>query len=529
MHIKRLPLDTLITGIGRLFKYDDNPWFINLWGESEESKAKYYTSFSHMHLLAKRRIINSTQNEHRKSGFHLKFRCPLPAEWMSFAQSKSQFHFFGFDALATFSNEAQTVKQVHIQLPQLELARTFFFQNAYLTRSALELNVLAEDFDIQNKTDHYLINVLPSCEGSLALSHFNKPGFRRFLAYLLLNKNIRASYESIAQQCQAFESINNTVRTWNFSFIPPNLTDVNIEAHGYYDRLTNTFKIDEIIGFSGLSTHIDKPVYFHHDKFSKASKKSGNTSTIPPKPNHAEPKLNDEEEATPSNKPTIVDGPTTLLDFDDPFETGKVADKTGTKNAVIVDDAQEYIDELIGDVNADEPGISGTVKAGDFEGAKDQTDDAHLYLDRFSAFMQMLYKHEEKYGIQYSLTLKVLPEVTGFTKHLKADNNPRCIAEVHFLHQGQHFILLEVDTSDNATRLSTQLLIIKDMNSWEEDYEKIRKFVIQKTLNWPLGFIKKIAIQQVRFNHPRIDDGQQIAIEDLDSWANRIYNKLISL
>lgn len=40
MHIKRLPLDTLITGIGRLFKYDDNPWFINLWGESEESKAK---------------------------------------------------------------------------------------------------------------------------------------------------------------------------------------------------------------------------------------------------------------------------------------------------------------------------------------------------------------------------------------------------------------------------------------------------------------------------------------------------------
>jgi hypothetical protein len=53
-----------------------------------------------------------------------------------------------------------------------------------------------------------------------------------------------------------------------------------------------------------------------------------------------------------------------------------------------VDDAQEYIDELIGDVNADEPGIGGSVKAGDFEGAKDQTDDAHLYLDRFSAFIR---------------------------------------------------------------------------------------------------------------------------------------------
>ena len=138
----------------------------------------------------------------------------------------------------------------------------------------------------------------------------------------------------------------------------------------------------------------------------------------------------------------------------------------------------------------------------------------------------MLYKLEEKYGIQYSLTLKVLPEVEGFTKHLKADNNPRCIAEVHFLHQGQHFILLEVDTSDNATRLSTQLLTIKDMNSWEEDYEKIRKFVVQKTLNWPNSFIQKIATQQVRFNHPRIDEGQQVAIEDLESWANRICNGL---
>ena len=112
------------------------------------------------------------------------------------------------------------------------------------------------------------------------------------------------------------------------------------------------------------------------------------------------------------------------------------------------------------------------------------------------------------------------------THHLKNDDNPRCIAEVHFLHQGQHFILLEVDTSDNATRLSTQLLTIKDMNCWEEDYEKIRKLVVQKTLNWPHSFIKKIAIQQIRFNHPRINEGQKVTIEDLEAWAARIYNGL---
>ena len=61
------------------------------------------------------------------------------------------------------------------------------------------------------------------------------------------------------------------------------------------------------------------------------------------------------------------------------------------------------------------------------------------------------------------------------------------------------------------------------MNSWEENYEKLRKFVVQKTLNWPHGFIKKIAIQQVRFNHPSIDGGKKVAIEDIENWANRIY------
>lgn len=68
------------------------------------------------------------------------------------------------------------------------------------------------------------------------------------------------------------------------------------------------------------------------------------------------------------------------------------------------------------------------------------------------------------------------------------------------------------------------MLTIKDMNCWEEDYEKIRKFVVQKTLNWPHSFIKKIAIKQTRFNHPSIDEGQKVAIEDLEKWAKRIYN-----
>lgn len=45
----------------------------------------------------------------------------------------------------------------------------------------------------------------------------------------------------------------------------------------------------------------------------------------------------------------------------------------------------------------------------------------------------------------------------------------------------------------------------------------------KKHLTGHHGFIKKIAIKQTRFNHPSIDEGQKVAIEDLE-WAKRIYN-----
>lgn len=66
------------------------------------------------------------------------------------------------------------------------------------------------------------------------------------------------------------------------------------------------------------------------------------------------------------------------------------------------------------------------------------------------------------------------------------------------------------------------------MNCWEKDYEKIRKFIIQKTLNWPNSLIKKISVQHVRFNHPSLDEKQQVASNDLEAWAMRIYNGLIN-
>ncbi len=52
---------------------------------------------------------------------------------------------------------------------------------------------------------------------------------------------------------------------------------------------------------------------------------------------------------------------------------------------------------------------------------------------------------------------------------------------------------------------------------------KCQQTLVQNTLNWPISFIKEIASRQARFNHPRIDEGQQVAIDDLEGWAKRIY------
>ncbi|MCZ2959955.1 Tn7-like element transposition protein TnsE [Acinetobacter baumannii] len=152
---------------------------------------------------------------------------------------------------------------------------------------------------------------------------------------------------------------------------------------------------------------------------------------------------------------------------------------------------------------------------------------SHLYLDRFSAFQQMIDLFCKENSVQnFNFQLHKLPNIQGHSKHIKADGNPRCVAEVNFQFNGQSFVILEVDTSDNRKRLSTRVLLLKDMNQWNlTDRAKVLELVVTQCLRWPKGIFRSICYKNSTLNHARTNSQNQcISESELKKWSVRLNN-----
>ncbi|WP_162120455.1 Tn7-like element transposition protein TnsE [Photorhabdus bodei] len=94
--------------------------------------------------------------------------------------------------------------------------------------------------------------------------------------------------------------------------------------------------------------------------------------------------------------------------------------------------------------------------------------------------------------------------------------NPRCIAFHLLQRKGLQYALLEVDTSDNNTRLST-LLIKQPMvaHEWVEFLSELKTLLVKKSLSWSASFLKtKCGNKLERLSHPKmIVDGQSFLMK----------------
>ena len=202
-----------------------------------------YTNFSNAKLLRKNSHINPTQ-EYPK-GYNLRFKISSTQDWLSSVYDsnlpKGKFieHYFLFDAVRVDQFGQPMSETIKVRLPQFELARSLFFYTPYLARSAVLENSLSIDFDIVSNPDHYLINILPAC--SYPTSHFNDAGIRRILSWILLDSDIRQSFESISQFCTKYGYDVDQYRIWSFCFNPPQLNGVIFNTFGYYKAETSEF------------------------------------------------------------------------------------------------------------------------------------------------------------------------------------------------------------------------------------------------------------------------------------------------
>lgn len=177
-------------------------------------------------------------------------------------------------------------------------------------------------------------------------------------------------------------------------------------------------------------------------------------------------------------------------------------------------------------MSTNEPISEGSIPSAEFNDVKDETEDLHLYLDRFSAFQQMIDLFCEEYLVKnFSFLLHKLPNIQGHSKHIRADGNPRCVAEVIFQYNGQNIVILEVDTSDNKKPLSTRVLSIKDTNQRNTvDRAKVLELVVTQCLRWPKGIFKNICYKNsTMLNHRRMNTKkQEISEHELRGWMSRL-------
>ena len=530
--ISHIAKNMKIKKVGSLFKkHNSGSWAINLALENENKLPETTsTNFSNAKLLRKNSHINPTQ-EYPK-GYNLRFKISSTQDWLSSVNSsnlpKGKFveHYFLFDAVRVDQFGQPMSETIKIKLPQFELARSLFFYTPYLARSAVIENSLSIDFDIVSNSDHYLINILPAC--SYPISHFNDAGIRRILSWILIDSDIRKSFESISQFCTKYGYDVDQYRIWSFCFNPPQLRGVIFDAYGYYKAETSEFFINEISGFQNISSRISKEVEYYSDKFieSKSNGKGENSSGT--RDNGKEPTIKDDEDGN-SDDVQIIDVVPTHFDFLEAIETRKTSKKTRHRNHGAKD--QDFLStNPSSEVSTNEPISEGSVPSAEFNGVEDETEDLHLYLDRFSAFQQMIDLFcKEKSVKNFTFQLHKLPNIQGHSKHIKTDGNPRCVAEVNFQFNGQNIVILEVDTSDNKKPLSTRVLSIKDLNQWNHaDRAKVLELIVTQCLRWPKGIFKHICYKNNTLNHPKINsNNQEISNHELQGWAHRLSNTFI--
>lgn len=146
------------------------------------------------------------------------------------------------------------------------------------------------------------------------------------------------------------------------------------------------------------------------------------------------------------------------------------------------------------EVSTDEPTEGGVLPAADFAGPDDQTDLTRMYESRFEAFNHMLELLQEKGVILLSKTITPLPQSGRGKKHLLITGEPRviCCAEVSF--QGRLSYILEVDTSDGQSKLSSKVFG-NTFGEWPEIWGGLLEGLTANQLGWPTKYMAAKALQ----------------------------------
>jgi|APLak6261664640_1056046.scaffolds.fasta_scaffold01689_3 hypothetical protein len=518
--------DTRIQSIGNFFRKDnESTWGINLgFNPNQKTSA---LKISNAPVLVRKRTLNPT-NLNQPAGWRLSFSIQDTLDW----EVKKLGEYPVADKIMTNEKEQlcfffKIASGTSIYLPQFELARVLFLHNAYLSRTALEPDNLKAEFDIiiDDEFEEARINVLlPSGYPRKSLDDYQS---RRLLSWILIDKEARASFESIGLHQKLYGINNNGYRRWNFQFEPPPLHSAEFIMRGWNDINSKSFFVYEISAIRNISVNIPDVVEIYHPLFTetigvKGSGGGGMGSGV----QNDDYEIQEGESANSDHPHRIIQAPVVEFEFAKPFKTVKVAKKEQKRaSGYATEKSQEVASK---EVSIEEPTRTGQQPSADWNIVSDVTEDAHLYANKFKCFKKMLDQLVSQHGCTInSQQFRKLPHLARCKKHLLTDGNHRCISVIEILVERTTFHILEVDTSDAINSLSTQILLLSSPLDWEKQLVALERELLKKSLVWPSHLFTKFCVEG-RYKgvaHPKSSVSCK-GLLDTDSvihWADRFF------
>lgn len=520
---KHIEDDSKITGIGSLFRgINRKLWGINL---DLAGKASNSIQFGAVPILARRRLLNPTVKNRRK-GLPTKLTILNAQNWqlrrMKDCPAYEKAPKGGDKDQYCFATE-DSGKALYI--PQLEMARVLFFHDPFMARLSLQHNALAEDFFVDSNDENPTIYVREGAE--YPVYYFNRDVNRRFLSWVLLDADARRSFESISTNLLINSIRRGGYEHWDFCFTPPPLVGVKMEMTGWADYESNSFFVWEIHSIRSLPSIIKGNVDFVHPNYERTiggkPTRGGTSRGEPPEQFEL-----DDDEVSDADKTTIsLLSDQVAICFKEPFITNRIAKKTKSVNNFIGDGESEALGK---DLSINEKEVTGNLPGGAWNNLDDQTNDAHLYQSKFLSFMKMVCILESVYGCQIlDRSIVKLPKLGEGKKHWLMDTqNPRCLAIVELIFEGQLITLLEIDTSDGAAKLSTMMLRIGVKGWILENVSRVKVGIMKKSLAWPTAiFVESLGEANFKgISHPKSKHSGLIDPDEIDHWAQRFINRL---
>lgn len=533
IRLNTLKDNTTILSIGSLFRrIDGSTWGVNL--ELWPYQKKKSLSVSQLPVLVRKRVLNSTIAT-KSAGYQLRINIENTESWQVCtngdcpALKEIKLSYLESSQLC-FSFKSQD--GISVYLPQIELGRALFFHDAYLARTALESDALGIEFDIvpDSVSDSTTVNVLKS-SGYTQIS-FDNHAARRVLSWILIDPDARRSYESIGRNQKLYGKEQKGYRHWNFQFEPPQLPNAKFVVRGKFDKESNSVFVYEITTIANISHKVPGKVEFYSPKFKEYVRGEGSGGSYSTNERPEEHNVQDGEDANSNTEHTQLYAPMVGVEFNNPFATTKIYKK---KQKVSSGRKVDEVKEAGNNVSTEEGDYTGSFPQADWDIAEDNSDDAHLYANKFSCFQRMLELLESDYDCKITFKqIRKLPKIGRCGRHvLKTDDSPRCLSVVTIICNGREFHILEVDTSDATKSLSTKLLVVNKSTQWNGQLIELEQRLMKGSLSWPTEFLDLICGVKGHksISHPQTASENKGLLDpdSVSKWAQRVHSLMLSL